>query len=152
MCCIMILMCFQGGYVTCAEPPLCKCEFECMSHQSLYYDMYGRRYWSCPFPSSPFNWDWDKEKPRKVVSMLTILFSWRVFALSCSHRHQNHWDVISSSRLMTIWHRVMEHLWRGVRRIVPWGRICQAASSHIFCTLFLPFMKVLFPFSKSCQV
>jgi hypothetical protein len=26
------------------EPPLCKCEFECMSHTSLDYDTYNIRY------------------------------------------------------------------------------------------------------------
>jgi hypothetical protein len=56
-----------------AEPPLCKCEFECMSHQSLDYDTYGRRYWSCPQPTCPLNWDWDKEKLRNVVSVLTFI-------------------------------------------------------------------------------
>jgi hypothetical protein len=30
------------------------------------------RYWSCPFPTSPLNWGWDEEKPRKVVSVLTF--------------------------------------------------------------------------------
>jgi hypothetical protein len=79
---------------TIAERPLCKCDLDCQSHISLDYDTYGRRYWSCPLPTSPFNWGWDDEKPRKVVLVLhlyclflimlslTILFSRRVFALS----------------------------------------------------------------------
>jgi hypothetical protein len=39
---------------------------------SLDHDMYGRRYWSCPQPTYPFHWGWDKEKLRKIVSVLTF--------------------------------------------------------------------------------
>jgi hypothetical protein len=55
-----------------AELPLCKCKFECASHYSLDYDMYNRRYWSCPSHTSPFNWGWNEEKSRKVVLVLTF--------------------------------------------------------------------------------
>jgi hypothetical protein len=58
-----------------AERPLCKYKLECQSHMSLDYDMNGRRYWSCLLPTSPFNWGWDEEKPRKVVSVLTFTMS-----------------------------------------------------------------------------
>jgi hypothetical protein len=53
-----------------AERPLCKCDLDCQSHMSLEHDMYGMRCWSCPLPTSPFNWGWDKEKPWKVVSVV----------------------------------------------------------------------------------
>jgi hypothetical protein len=53
-----------------AERPLCKCDLECQPHMSIDYDMYGRRYWSCPQPSYPFHWGWDEEKPWKIVSVL----------------------------------------------------------------------------------
>jgi hypothetical protein len=55
-----------------AESPLCKCDLDCQSHMSLEHDTYGRRYWSCPLPTSPFNWGSDKEKPQKVVSVVTF--------------------------------------------------------------------------------
>jgi hypothetical protein len=54
------------------EPPLCKCKLGCTSHYSLDYDTYDMRYWACPLPTSPFNWDWDEEQLRKVVSVLTF--------------------------------------------------------------------------------
>jgi hypothetical protein len=84
-----------------AEIPLCKCDLDCTSHMSLDHDTYGMRYWPCPLPTSPFNWGWDDEKPRKVVlfvhlhciflimSSLTIIFYWRVFALNFSHHRRN---------------------------------------------------------------
>jgi hypothetical protein len=56
------------------ERPICKCDFDCQSHMSLDHDTYGRRYWSCPLPTCPFHWSGDKEKPRKVVSILTFTF------------------------------------------------------------------------------
>jgi hypothetical protein len=99
------------------ERPLYKCNLDCQSHMSLDHDTHDRRYWSYPLPTSTFNWGWNNEKPRKVVSILhlrcifltmsslIILFSWRVFALSSSHRHWNHQDVISMNWLMTIWYR-----------------------------------------------
>jgi hypothetical protein len=96
------------------EKPLCKCDFDCQSHINLDYDTYGRRYWSCPQPTCPFHWGWDEEKLWKVVSVVTFKLHilkiviidhfWRVFALRSSHCHRNHWDVISNSGLMTIWH------------------------------------------------
>jgi hypothetical protein len=43
-----------------------------MSHASLVDDTYDMRYWSCSLPTSLFNWGWDKEKPRKAVSVLTF--------------------------------------------------------------------------------
>jgi hypothetical protein len=39
---------------------------------SIDYDTYGRRYWSCPLPTSPINWGWDEQKPRKVLLVLTF--------------------------------------------------------------------------------
>jgi hypothetical protein len=58
--------------LTDTERPLCKCDIDCQSHISLDHDTCGMRYWSCPFPTSPLNWGWDEEKPRKVVSVLTF--------------------------------------------------------------------------------
>jgi hypothetical protein len=55
-----------------AERPLCKYDLDCQSHMSLDYDTYGRRYWSCSLPTSLFNWVWDEEQPRKVVSVFNI--------------------------------------------------------------------------------
>jgi hypothetical protein len=52
-----------------AERPLCKCDFDCQFHISLEHDMYDMRYWSCPLSTCPFHWGWDKEKPRKVVTV-----------------------------------------------------------------------------------
>jgi hypothetical protein len=46
-----------------AERPLCKCDLDCQSHMSLDHDTYGMRYWSCPLPTSLFNWCLDEEKP-----------------------------------------------------------------------------------------
>jgi hypothetical protein len=54
------------------ERPLCKCDLYCQCHMSLEHDTYGGRYWSCPLPTCPFYWGWDKEKPRKVVSILHL--------------------------------------------------------------------------------
>jgi hypothetical protein len=54
------------------ERPLCKCDLECQHHMSIDYDTYSRRYWSCPQLNFLFHWDWDEEKPRKVVSVLTF--------------------------------------------------------------------------------
>jgi hypothetical protein len=54
------------------ERPLCKCDLDCQSHMSLDHKTYGMRYLSCPLPTSPFNWGWNEEKPRKVVSVLTF--------------------------------------------------------------------------------
>jgi hypothetical protein len=54
------------------ERPLCKCDLDCQSHMSIDYDMYDRRYWSCPLLTSLFNWGWDEEKPRKVLSVVTL--------------------------------------------------------------------------------
>jgi hypothetical protein len=51
------------------EIPLCKCDLDCQSHMSLEHDMYNIRCWSCPLPTCPFHWGWDKGKPRKVVSV-----------------------------------------------------------------------------------
>jgi hypothetical protein len=56
--------------------------------------------------------------------------------------------MISTSELMTIRHQVMKHLWRELRKMVPWGRVHQAASNHVYCTLFFSFIKVLFPFLR----
>jgi hypothetical protein len=98
-----------------AERPLCKCDLECQHHISIDYDTYSRRYWSFPQPTYPFHWGWDEEKPMKVVSVLIFTLHilnkvginrfLSMFALSSSHRHWNHQDVISSSELKTIWHR-----------------------------------------------
>jgi hypothetical protein len=55
-----------------AERPLCKCDLDYQSHMSLYLNTYGRRYCSCPLPTSSFNRGWDEEKPMKVVSFLTF--------------------------------------------------------------------------------
>jgi hypothetical protein len=55
------------------ERPLWKCDLDCQSHMSWDHDMYGRRYWSFPHPTCPFHWHWDKEKPRKVVWVLTFI-------------------------------------------------------------------------------
>jgi hypothetical protein len=100
-----------------AERPLCKCNLDYQSHMSLDHNTYDMWYWSCPFSTSPFNWGWDNENPMKVVSVLhlhclflimsslTVLFSWRVFTFSSSHRHRNCRDVISRNGLLTIWHR-----------------------------------------------
>jgi hypothetical protein len=65
------------------ERPLCKWDLDCQSHMSLDHETYVMRYWSCPLPTSPFNWGWDEEKPRKVVLVLT--FTLQDFALSSSH-------------------------------------------------------------------
>jgi hypothetical protein len=54
------------------ERYLCKCDLDFQSHMSLEHYTYGMRYWSCPLPTSPFNWGWDEEKPRKVISVLTF--------------------------------------------------------------------------------
>jgi hypothetical protein len=56
-----------------AERLLCKYDLDYQSHKSLDHDTYGMRYWCCPFPTSSFNWGWDKEKPRKVVSVVTFI-------------------------------------------------------------------------------
>jgi hypothetical protein len=56
-----------------AERPLCKCDFECQSHMSINYDTYGRRYWSYPHPTCPFNGSWDEEKSWKVLSVSTSM-------------------------------------------------------------------------------
>jgi hypothetical protein len=37
--------------------------------------MYNQRYWSCPQPTYPFNWGWNKEQSWKVVSVLTFIVS-----------------------------------------------------------------------------
>jgi hypothetical protein len=55
-----------------AERPLCKCDLDCQFHISLEHDTYGRRYRSCPLLTCPFHWGWDKENPRKVVSVLHL--------------------------------------------------------------------------------
>jgi hypothetical protein len=55
-----------------AETPLCKCDIDCQSHTTLVCDTYGMRYWSCPLPTSSFNWGWDEEKPQKVVSVVAF--------------------------------------------------------------------------------
>jgi hypothetical protein len=52
------------------ERHLCKCDLDYQSHISLEDDTYGMRYWSCPLPTSPFNWGWDEKKPQKVVSVV----------------------------------------------------------------------------------
>jgi hypothetical protein len=54
------------------ERPLCKCDSECQSHMSIDYETCDKKYWSCSLPTSSFNWGWDEEKPRKVVSVLTF--------------------------------------------------------------------------------
>jgi hypothetical protein len=54
------------------ERPLCKCDLDCQSHMSLEHDTYGRRYWSCRLPTTSFNWGWDNEKSRKVLSVLHL--------------------------------------------------------------------------------
>jgi hypothetical protein len=51
------------------KPPA---DVDCQSHMSLEHDTHGMRYWSCPLPTSPFNWGWDEEKPHKVVSVVTF--------------------------------------------------------------------------------
>jgi hypothetical protein len=56
-----------------AESPLCKCNLDYQSHMSIDYDTYGMRNWSCSLPTSLFNWSWDEEKSRKVVSVLTLI-------------------------------------------------------------------------------
>jgi hypothetical protein len=53
--------------------PLCKCDLDYQSHMSLDYDTYNRRYWSCPLPTSPFNWGWGEENLRKVDSFFTSI-------------------------------------------------------------------------------
>jgi hypothetical protein len=55
-----------------AEGPICKCDLDCQCHMNLQHDTYGMRYWSCPLPTSPFNWGWDEEKPWMVVSVVTF--------------------------------------------------------------------------------
>jgi hypothetical protein len=55
-----------------ADILLCKCDLDCQFHMSLYHDTYGMRYWSCPLPIYLFNWGWDKEKPWKIVSVVTF--------------------------------------------------------------------------------
>jgi hypothetical protein len=55
-----------------AERPLCKCVLDCQSHKSLERVMYVIKYLSCPLLTSPFNWGWDEEKLRKVVSVVTF--------------------------------------------------------------------------------
>jgi hypothetical protein len=52
--------------------PLCKCELECTCLYGLDYDTYDRRYWGWKLLTSPFNWGWDKEQPRKIVPVLTF--------------------------------------------------------------------------------
>jgi hypothetical protein len=54
------------------ERPLCKCNLNYQSYMSLDHNIYGRRYWSCPQPTCPFQWGWDEEKPQKVVSVVTF--------------------------------------------------------------------------------
>jgi hypothetical protein len=56
-----------------AERPLYKCDLDCQSHKSLDHDTYGRRYWSCPQSTCMFHWGWDEEKPRKIVSIVTLI-------------------------------------------------------------------------------
>jgi hypothetical protein len=53
-----------------ADPPLCKCEMECHCYYSLDYNTYGRRYWGCKLPLSPFNYE--EEQLRNVVSVFKI--------------------------------------------------------------------------------
>jgi hypothetical protein len=55
-----------------AARPLCKCDLDCQFHMSLDHETYVMRYWSYSLPTSPFNWGWDEEKLRKVVSVLTF--------------------------------------------------------------------------------
>jgi hypothetical protein len=63
----------DGKPPTDAERPLYKCDLDCQSHVSLEHDTYDMRYWSCPLPTSPFNWwGWDEKKPQKVVSVVTF--------------------------------------------------------------------------------
>jgi hypothetical protein len=149
------------------ERPLCQCGLDCTPLMSLDHDMYDMRYWVCPFPTSLFNWGWDTEKPRKVVSVLhlhciflimsslTIIFSCRVFVLNFSHHHRNRQDVISRTGLMTIWHQRTKSTWRGSRVMnLPWENITvgQAVSSRVYCNLFYFVIKLLFHFPKACQV
>jgi hypothetical protein len=49
------------------ERPLCKRDLDCQSHMSLEHDTYDMRYWSCPLPTCPFHWGWDKVKLMKIV-------------------------------------------------------------------------------------
>jgi hypothetical protein len=63
------------------EIPLCKCDLDCTSHMSLDHDTYGMRYWSCPLPTSLFNWGWDDEKPRMVVSFLYLCCIFLIMSL-----------------------------------------------------------------------
>jgi hypothetical protein len=86
------------------------------------------------------------------MSSLTILFPSRVFVLSSSRCHQNRRDVISCNGLMTIWLWRTKSTWRGLISVVPWGRVRQVATSHIYCTLFQSFINLSFPFPKACQV
>jgi hypothetical protein len=58
-----------------AKPPLCKRELECHCYYSLDYDTYDWRYWGCKLSVSPFNWGWDEEQPRKVVSILSFIIT-----------------------------------------------------------------------------
>jgi hypothetical protein len=94
---------------TSAGRPLCKCDFECQSYMSIEYDTYS-------------HWVWDEEKSWRyfqfqhlhclflMMSLLTVLFSWRVFMLSSSHYHQNHQDVI---QIVDWW-----------LHETPWQRVC----------------------------
>jgi hypothetical protein len=54
------------------EPPLWNCKLECHCYYSLDHDTYGRRYWGCKLVVSLFNWGWDKERPRNIVSVSTL--------------------------------------------------------------------------------
>jgi hypothetical protein len=56
-----------------AERHICKCDLDCQSHMGLDHNMYGMRYWSCPQPTCSFHWGWDKEKPQKVISVVTFM-------------------------------------------------------------------------------
>jgi hypothetical protein len=55
-----------------AQSPLCKYDLDYQSHMSLDHDTYDRRYWYCLLSTSMFNWGWNNEKLRKVVSVLHL--------------------------------------------------------------------------------
>jgi hypothetical protein len=79
-----------------AERSLCKCDIECQDHMSIDYDTYGRRYSSCPQPTCPFHWGWDKEKPRKVVSVFT-------FTMFSCLQVCSRWALPTSTKTVGMW-------------------------------------------------
>jgi hypothetical protein len=89
-----------------AARPLCKCDLECQDHMSTDYDTYDKRYRSCPQPTCPFHWGWDKDKPRKVVSV--FIFTMHILNNVASNRFLvfqgcSRWALPTSTKTARMW-------------------------------------------------